>query len=106
LFDRNGKGRSVQKHIIEQRQQQQDAGVRVTGPETVDLKRRKRVATIEQSQQRVATEHDSRQRNPRKDYPNAQISHADSLSRSSFLLTGVCPQYTTIAIVQNAGFVC
>src|SRR5215813_12012753 len=106
MLDRNGKGSSVQKHIIEQRQQQQDAGVRVPGPETVDLKRRQRVATIEQSQQRVAAEHHSRQRNPRKNYPNAQISHADFLSRPSFLLTGLCPQYTTIAIIQNAGFVC
>src|SRR5262245_47337690 len=67
--------------------------MRVPGAETIDLKRRKRVATIEQSQQRVATEHHSRQRNPRKNYPNAQTSHVDSLSYPSFLLTGVCPQY-------------
>ena len=79
LLDRNRKGRSVQKDIIEQRQQQQDAGVRVPGPETVDLKRSKYVATIEQSQQRVAAEHHSRQRNPRKNYPNAQTIHVSTI---------------------------
>jgi len=77
--------------------------MRVPGPETVDLKRRKRVATIEQSQQRVATEHHSRQRNPRKNCPNAQTGHADSLSRPSFLLTDVCPSFDehTSAIYDN-----
>src|SRR5262245_50811002 len=67
--------------------------MRVPGAETIDLKRRKRVPTIQQSQQRVATEHHSRQRNPRNNHPNAQTSHADSLSYPSFLLTGVCPSF-------------
>src|SRR6266508_4544822 len=35
MLDRNWKGRSVQKDIVEQRHQQQDAGVRVPGPETI-----------------------------------------------------------------------
>src|SRR5215813_6108569 len=79
MLDRNGKGRSVQKYIVEQRQQQQDAGVRVPGPETIDLKRRKRVAAIQESQQRIPTEHHSRQRNPGKNYPNSQTSHNEFL---------------------------
>ncbi len=60
MLDRSRKDCFVQKHIVEQRHQQQDAGMRVTGPETIDLKRRKHVASIEESQQRVTTEHHSR----------------------------------------------